>query len=168
MGGPALASEHQVAVGAATLTTSDFLRPHTGRTAVGLTYGYRTERWLLGGGVRFAFPRDTAVLPWELHARALLVARMGVWAPALGPELGLTGLAVLSSTTWAKGLPDDFARQQARLLGPVYFSIHSAPLRFEFSRFTVSAFELQVGANLPPLGATLRLQLDYINVGVRL
>lgn len=168
VGAPALAAGHEVSVGAATLSTWDFLRPHTSRIAVDAAYVYRAERWLLGGGLRFAFPRDAAALPLELYGRALLVGRMGAWAPAVGPELGLTGLAVLSSDTWARGLPDDFQRRQAALLGPVYLSVHSAPLRFEFPAWTLSALELQVGANLPPLGASLRLQLDFLHVGVRL
>jgi hypothetical protein len=168
VGAPALAATHEMSVGAAALTTMDFLRPHTGRIAVDAAYAYRTERWLLGGGLRYAFPRDTAALPLELYGRALLVGRMGAWAPALGPELGLTGLAVISSDTWAPGLPDDFERRQAGLLGPVYLSFHAAPLRFEIGAFTLSALELQLGANFPPLGSSLRLQVDLLHVGVRL
>jgi hypothetical protein len=116
--------------------------------------------------VRLALPRGAASVPLELYARALLSARWGSWMPAVGPELGLSGLSILEPRT--TGLPEDIDALEGERLGNVYLAFHAAPLRFAVRGFTVSALELQWGTTFTPPGGTLRLQLGLLHVGVPL
>ena len=104
---------------------------------------------------------------WELYARALLSGQVGHWQPAVGPELGLSGVPVVQPRSNA--LPADYLDSRRDRFGPVYVAIHAAPLRFTFQRYSVSALELQWGTHLVPRpGSNLRLQVGLLRVGVTL
>jgi hypothetical protein len=166
LGGLPAQAEHQVSLGATTSSTVGFFRSTLQRYAVDATYTYAWAGWRWSGGLRWAFPQGRATVPLEVYGRAQLAARVGWWAPAVGPELGVSGLSVLDQGSI--NIPPDYRDAESGLFGPVYVAIHAAPLRFELPRFTVSALELQTGTSLPPLGPTLRWQLGLLHVGVRL
>jgi hypothetical protein len=161
----ALASEHGVSLGATAvlLTNGGAYNVTTPRYGLDATYTYAHETWRLGAGVRWA-PAGGGALPLELYARAMLGPSVGAWRPAVGPELGLSGLPVI--TPPRGGLPDDLARLQAGTLAPFYIAVHAQPLRFVFRSFSVSALELQWGTPLHQPGAALRLQLGLLHIGV--
>src|SRR5262249_46946259 len=105
-------------------------------------------------------------VPLELYARALLSPGQGLWRPAVGPELGLSGVPIILAPQG--GFPDELSHDQAAKLGPAYVALHAAPLRFVFPRFSLSALELQWGTTLNQPGSTLRLQLGLVHLGVSL
>lgn len=164
--GVAVAAGHEVSLGATTVSTSSFFRSTARRWGLDASYAHELGAWRLGGGLRLALPGGAAAVPLELYARALLTARLGSWTPAVGPELGLSGLSVLEPLR--SRLPEDISDTEAERLGPVYLALHTAPLRFTVRDFTVSALELHWGTTLSPPGATLRLQLGLLHVGVKL
>jgi hypothetical protein len=164
---PAVAAGHELSLGATAVTLTNGGAYNVTSPRLGLDAGYAhvLGSWRLGGGVRWA-PAGQGNLPLELYARALLSPRLGRWRPAVGPELGLSGLPVVLPPRG--GFPEDFSRQQAEQLGPAYVALHAAPLRFDFRPFSVSALELQWGTTLDQPGSTLRLQLGLVHVGVTL
>lgn len=161
----ALASEHEVSLGATAvlLTNGGVYNVTTPRPAVEAAYAYGRDVWRVGGGLRWA-PGGGGPLPVELYARLLLSPATGTWRPAVGPELGYSGLPIIVPPPG--GLPDDLAQQQAGKLAPFYVAVHAQPLRFVFGAFTVSALELQWGTPLNQPGAALRLQLGLLQIGV--
>ncbi|MGZ3461002.1 MAG: hypothetical protein ACXU86_21145 [Archangium sp.] len=165
--GAAAAAGHELSLGltAVTLTNGGVYNVTTPRLGLEAAYAYELGSWRLGGGMRWA-PAGRGALPLELFARALLTPHLGVWRPAVGPELGLSGLPIILPPQG--GFPDDLSRQQAAQLGPAYVAVHAAPLRFAFQRFTLSALELQWGTSLNRPGSTLRLQLGLVHLGVLL
>lgn len=165
--GAAAADGHELSLGstAVLLTNGGVYNVTAPRLGLEAAYAYGLGPWRLGGGVRWA-PAGLGNLPLELYARALLTARLEHWQPSVGPELGLSGLPIIIAPTG--GFPDDLSRRQAEALGPAYVAVHAEPLRFVFRRFTVSALALQWGTTLNHPGATLRLQLGLLNLGVTL
>lgn len=163
----AAAAGHDVSLGvtAVTLTNGGVYNVTTPRLGLDAAYAYELGDWRLGGGVRWA-PSGRGDLPVEVYARALLSTHLGRWRPAVGPELGVSGLPVILPP--AGGFPDDHSVQQASRLGPAYVAVHAAPLRFAFRHFTLSALELQWGTTLNRPGSTLRLQLGLVHLGVSL
>ncbi len=125
-----------------------------------LEVGGRPDLLLLGAGVRVAPGGDNA-LPLEGYGRVLLVAPLGAWRPAIGPELGVSGLTRLMRPPYA----DDLHDQREERLSPFYVALSAAPLRFQRGRFTLSAAEFQVGTALLQPGGTLRLQLGLLHLG---
>ncbi len=125
-----------------------------------LDVGPRPELLELSAGVRIA-PAGDAALPLEVYGRVLLVAPLGAWRPALGPELGVSGLTHLMRPPY----PDDLHDWREEHLSPFYVAMSAAPLRFQAGRFTVSAAELQVGTALLQPGGSLRLQLGLLHLG---
>ncbi|WNG14169.1 hypothetical protein [Cystobacter fuscus] len=161
----ALASEHGLSLGATAViltngATYNVLSPRPGLEAA---YTYGRDAWRLGGGVRWA-PGGGGALPAELYARVLLTPPSGTWRPAVGPEVGLSGLPFIVPPRG--GFPDDLANEEAREFAPVYVAVHAQPLRFVFRSFTVSALELQWGTPINRPGAALRLQLGLLHLGV--
>ncbi|PTL77001.1 hypothetical protein [Vitiosangium sp. GDMCC 1.1324] len=165
--GAAAASGHDVSLGATALllTNGGVYNVTSPRLGLEAAYAHELGSWRLGGGVRW-LPAGRGNLPLEVYARALLSTHLGVWQPAVGPELGLSGVPIILPPKG--GFPDDLSRQQAEQLGAAYVAVHAEPLRFVFDRFTVSALELQWGTSLNQPGATLRLQLGLVHVGVTL
>jgi hypothetical protein len=50
-------------------------------------------------------------------------------------------------------------------LSPFYIALVATPIRFCFSRFTVSAFELSLGAPVNGIGTNARFQLGILHLG---
>lgn len=161
------AAGHDVSLGvtAVTLTNGGVYNVTTPRFGLDAAYAYELDHWRFGGGLRWA-PSGQGNLPVEVYARALLTTRLGRWRPAVGPELGVSGLPIIIPPQG--GFPDDLSRKQAMQLGPAYVAVHAAPLRFVSQRFTVSALEVQWGTTLNQPGATLRLQVGLVHLGVTL
>jgi hypothetical protein len=160
----AAAEPNEISAGATTTTYGSYSRGSVRR--FGLEVGYLRSigpTLQVGGGLRTAAPLTGAAFPFEVFARGRLVARIGPWEPAAGPELGVSGYTNLDPPP---GLPTDrFADEQARV-SPLYLAFDAAPLRFRvLERFVVSALELQIGVTLTPPGAVSRLQLGLITVG---
>jgi hypothetical protein len=165
LSGEALASGHEVALGttAVVLTNGGSYNITAPRLGLDVRYAYALGSWSLGGGVRWA-PRGQGALPLELYARALLSPARGVWRPAVGPELGVSGLPIILPPTG--GFPGDLPDLQASKLSPVYLAVHAQPLRFVFHSWSVSALELQWGTPINQPGSALRLQLGLVHLGV--
>jgi hypothetical protein len=165
--GAAAASGHEVSLGATAVTLTNGGSYNITAPRVGLEAGWSREAgsWRVGAGVRWA-PAGRGSLPLELYARALLSTRLGPWQPAVGPELGLSGLPVILPP--AGGFPTDLSERQSARLGPAYVALHAVPLRFAFGRFTASTLELQWGTSLNRPGSTLRLQLGLLHLGMML
>ncbi|MCY1077883.1 hypothetical protein [Archangium lansingense] len=163
--GMAAASGHELSLGGALFSTSGLSLALPYRPGFEAAYAYQFDTWRLGGGVRWNLGGGSP--PLEVYARAQLTADMGVWRPAVGPELGLSGLRTVGPAP--TGYPNDYQSTRAGLFGPAYVAIHAAPLRFAFGRFTASTLELHWGTLLTPRpGSVLRLQLGLLQVGVML
>lgn len=164
------APETRVSLGVTQLSYTSFFRATPAQYALELVAGWSPEwRGLsleLGGGLRAATAREGVSIPLEGFARARFVGRFGIWHPAAGPELGLSGFARLAPRSDA--LPDDLDALEAARLSPWYFGFSAAPLRFEWKRITVSALEVGLATTLGPPGAAFRLQLGLVNVGYSL
>ncbi|WNG58279.1 hypothetical protein F0U59_28720 [Archangium gephyra] len=165
--GMASASGHELSLGGNLFSSSGLSLALPHRPGLEAAYAYETGSWRLGGGIRWNFSSAGGNPPLEVYARAQLTAEMGVWRPAVGPELGLSGLRVVAASN--TGFPPDYPDVRSRGFGLVYAAIHAAPLRFAFGRFTASALELQWGTLLTPRpGSLMRLQLGLLQVGVML
>ncbi|WP_257461861.1 hypothetical protein [Archangium lipolyticum] len=165
--GAAAAAGHEVSLGSTAVILSNGGTYNVRSPRFGFEAAYSKElgSWRLGGGVRW-FPAGLGSVPAEVFARVLLGPRLGTWRPAVGPELGLSGLPVM--VTPRNGYADDLTRHQSGQIGPAYVALHAAPLRFVFQRFTASALELQWGTPLSQPGSTLRLQLGLVHLGMTL
>jgi hypothetical protein len=165
--GAAVASTQEVSLGttAVLLTNGGSYNVTAPRLALEAAWSREAGSWRLGAGVRWA-PAGRGAFPVELYARALLSTHLGPWRPAVGPELGLSGLPVILPP--AGGFPEDLSERQSAQLGSAYVALHAVPLRFAFGRFTASALELQWGTSLNRPGSTLRLQLGLLHLGMTL
>ncbi len=165
--GAAVASTQEVSLGttAVLLTNGGSYNVTAPRLALEAAWSREAGSWRLGAGVRWA-PAGRGAFPVELYARALLSTHLGSWRPAVGPELGLSGLPVILPP--AGGFPEDLSERQSAQLGSAYVALHAVPLRFAFGRFTASALELQWGTSLNRPGSTLRLQLGLLHLGMTL
>jgi hypothetical protein len=161
--GAAPPGAHEVSLRASSLL---YRSPSGGQFAVGL--GYRRMLLVndrpaleLGGGVAVATGQQRPEFPFEAHLKALVVARLGAWQAAAGPEVGLSTLTVLHAR---EGQREWIRREQLRV-GPAYLAFNAEPVRLQFGPVRVSALELQIGAGMAPWGHGLRLQLGFIRVG---
>ncbi|WP_395854228.1 hypothetical protein [Cystobacter fuscus] len=161
----ALASEHGLSLGAtAVIFANGVNNDFTPRPGLEAAYTYGRDAWRLGGGVRWV-PRGGGSLPAEVYARVLLTPPSGTWRPAVGPEVGLSGLpAVLPS--FRDDLPRELEDERLRRSRPFYIAVHAQPLRFVFRSFTVSALEVQWGTPIHQPGSALRLQFGLLHLGV--
>ncbi|HYO68708.1 MAG TPA: hypothetical protein VEU33_21770 [Archangium sp.] len=165
--GMASAAGHELSLGGHLFSSSGLALALPNRPGLEAAYAYETGNWRLGGGLRWSFTAAGGNPPLEVYARAQLTANMGVWRPAVGPELGLSGLRVVGRPN--TGFPPDYPDLRTGHFGPVYAAIHAAPLRFVFGRFTASTLELHWGTLLTSRpGSLLRLQLGLLQVGVML
>jgi len=127
--------------------------------------------WLrLGLGLRAAGPLGGASVPLEVYLLPQLAATIGPWYPAVGPELGLTGLLrpeprIGSSQVLGEGQEGEGHYEQLEDVGPVYLAISAAPLRFAIADFRLSALSVGAGTSLAPPGQVLRFQLGIVQVG---
>lgn len=116
-----------------------------------------------GGGLRVGWPQAPEKLPLEGFLRVQLGAKLGVWRPAGGFELGLTGF---NQRVAIRLLPDNrLEGLEDATLGPAYGSFVITPLRFQVGRFQASALQLHVGTGLRSPSASLRLQLGLLSLG---
>ncbi|EPX60250.1 hypothetical protein D187_002336 [Cystobacter fuscus DSM 2262] len=160
----ALASEHGLSLGAtAVILTNGANNKLSPRLGLEAAYTYGREAWRLGGGVRWV-PGGGGSLPAEVYARVLLTPPSGTWRPAVGPEVGLSGLPI--NLPSRGGLPNELKDEEARRSRPFYVAVHAQPLRFVFRSFTVSALEVQWGTPIHQPGSALRLQLGLLHLGV--
>lgn len=117
----------------------------------------------VGAGARFGAPLLALRPNIEGYVRGVMTVPVKFWSPLLGVEFGFTAAwGALRSIR-----PSEQLQQELNTDGPVYFAMHTELLRFIFGRFVVSAMGLQVGTAMPP-GAALRLQFDFLTVGVKL
>lgn len=101
---------------------------------------------------------------FEVYWRGEMLASIGPWVPTLGPELGASTLGT-AFVGYLPPFPDDQTKLHARKLGPFYLALVATPLRFQFSRFTVSAFELSIGAPVIGIGSVSRFHLGILTLG---
>lgn len=159
-------SENRLTVGLTSLSFGSFFRGTPSAYALEAGYGFLRPGGFpleLGGGLRASTGRAGVAVPLEVFGRARFIGQLGYWEPAVGPELGWSGLSALSPRR--DGLPEDLDRVEAGRLSAVYFSFDAAPLRFRFGRFTASAFELSVGSTVWPLGSAVRTEFGLLHLG---
>lgn len=120
----------------------------------------------LGYGLRVLGPLGGGSVPLETYVQAEVVGSIGPWVPAIGPELGLTGMfrpepRVGASTVLAEEHDLDWGwLEQRDDPGPLYFAMNASVLRFSEGRFRISALDVQVGTSLSRPGSALRFQLN--------
>ncbi len=124
----------------------------------------REELLRLTAGMRLGLVGGARV-PLEGYGRAQLVAPFGAWRPSIGPEVGVTGFTRYMRLYEGSGYPDAIINHVEETMSPVYVALSASPLRFQFSRFTFSAAEIQVGATVPHLTSALRVQLGILHLG---
>lgn len=151
--------------------TTTFFQRHELRTtssgsAIGPGLGWTwliNEHFGIGAGARFGAPLLNMRPNIEGYVRGVMTVPVKFWSPLLGVEFGFTaGWGEVRSIR-----PSELIHAELNTEGPVYFAMHTELLRFIFGRFVVSAMGLQVGTAIPP-GASLRMQFDFLTVGVKL
>jgi hypothetical protein len=161
-----------VSIGANTFTYASFIRIPRPFLTLDLAYEQQAGetgpwRWVrVGGGLRASLPTPYVTAPVEGFIEARLTGKLGIWEPAVGPELGLSGFAHLPPN-FVLPATELLAREDARL-GPLYVALTAAPLRFRFGNFRVSALELRIGVTGPPFGPVTRLDVGLFHLGVAL
>ncbi len=167
---------HELSTSYSSLTYGGFFRAGPGVHALELAYhrGFGAEEGdqaplRLGVGFRAGIPNSAGpisgtFLAGELFGQVQLRTRLGFWEPVVGPELGLSGLTAIG---WDRArMPEDVYLIEQQRVGGLYLGFTAAPLRFRWSAFTVSVAELSVGTTLSPPGATARLRLGLLSLGV--
>ncbi|QRN98127.1 hypothetical protein JRI60_03365 [Archangium violaceum] len=129
-----------------------------------LRLGQLPEAVRLGIGVRVGVP-DSVTLPLEAYGRVQLVAKVGPWSPALGPEVGVSGFTRLRRSIESPSYPRGLSGALQDRMGPFYAGITLAPLRFVLGPLTLSAAELQTATPLKDPGSALRLQVGLLYLG---
>lgn len=168
---PALAQAgHELSLGVGDFSYSSFQRGSTPITTFEVAYHRRLAgegpwRGLrLGGGLRTGLPATRTNFPLEAFVQAQLSARLGPWEPALGPELGVSGFAMLLKSKII--LPVEMNALEDARLTPAYVAFVAAPLRFRFGPVVLSALELHLGTSMPFFGQAIRTQLGLVRAGV--
>jgi hypothetical protein len=173
---PALAEEptrapaQELSVGMTTLSYVSFysLSPTTFTAEVAYQRALGAEgflsRVLVGGGVRGSLPSRLTSLPLEVYVQARLTARLGIWEGAVGPEVGVSGMATLYPLL----ADNDGGVKEDELVGPVYVGIGAAPLRFHLGRVLLSALEFNFSASAPNVGSASGVRVTLLRVGVSL
>ncbi len=164
---------HELTVGATGFLFRNFLSATPPQIALDVAYHHTLDTDAREELVRFTVGMRLGLLggarvPLEGYGRAQLVASFGVWKPALGPEVGVTGFTRSMRLFEGTGYPDVYVSLAEQTMSPVYVALSASPLRFQFNRFTVSAAEVQVGMPVPHLTSALRVQLGILHVGGRL
>jgi hypothetical protein len=165
---PAPSHGHQLSVALGQLRWPSYLRRVPDQLALELAYDWSDPHglpgWLVGGGARLARGRADVPLPGELFVRARLEAGPGLdpWRPALGPELGVSGLGAPQPEPYVAA---ELHRRELGRVSPLYLAMHAAPARFRFGPLTLSALELSIGAGLFPLGGSVRWEVGLARVG---
>ena len=137
--------------------------------ALDVGYHYRAPKpglWQslrLTAGIRIGGTDDEEGL-FDIYGRGEMIANVGPWTPTLGPELGITTLG-RHFFRYNSTFPDDLTNLNEKKLSPFYVAIVATPIRFCFSRVTLSALELSLGAPVNGFGTTARFQLGLLHVG---
>ena len=168
--------EHGISVGIPVLYTSMSRSPW--RFGAALQYDLElgadgeTPGWFhLGSGLRGLGPVGGATVPLETYTQGQLIGAVGPWRPAVGPELGLTGLfrpepAVRDSMVLSDEHDDVEGFFENRDdPGPLYMAFTASLLRFALSDFTLSAADLHVGTSVVRPGSAFRFQLELARLG---
>ncbi|MFZ5444516.1 MAG: hypothetical protein ACOZQL_31275 [Myxococcota bacterium] len=156
-------AEHTLSVGGFSQAT---LASFNAGGATGPSLGWLWTRgpFGVGAGLRLGTPAY-GPLPLEVYVRGVFTGALGPWEPLLGPELGVSGLSELAPVPAQR--PTDFANAERAVHGPLYVAMHTEVLRFRFARVLCSVLGVDVGTSLTAAGSILRLQLDWVTVGVR-
>jgi hypothetical protein len=166
-----LALTTSAAVRAEHVLTATFFQHHelrsiTSGSALGPGVGWTwflNENFGVGAGARFNIPTLNMRPAIEGYARGVITVPVKFWSPLLGVEFGfIAGWGELRSIR-----PSEQIRAELNTEGPVYFAMHTEVLRFVFGRWLVSVMGLQVGTAIPP-GSALRMQFDFLTLGVKL
>lgn len=155
------------------LATSFFMNNRSDETptvwALDVAYHYRPPKagfWQslrFTGGLRMGVT-DSAKTVIDVYGRGEMLANIGPWTPTLGPELGVTSLG-RQFTRVGEPFPDEHTSLLETKLSPFYIALVATPIRFCFSRFTVSALELSLGSPVTGIGSIARFQLGILHVG---
>jgi hypothetical protein len=158
-------ADHTVSVGGFTGTTLASFNSSPG--VAGPSVGWLFTRGVIGvgAGLRASAPSPIVKVPLEGYLRGVFTIALGRWEPLLGPEVGVSGLQGFSRPL--PGRPTDLATAENALTGVFYVAFHTEAARFRFGRVMLSLLGVDVGTSLTTAGATLRLQLDWLTVGVR-
>ncbi|QRK09170.1 hypothetical protein JQX13_03145 [Archangium violaceum] len=168
--GPTSPARHEVSVGATSFLTLASLGSTETQLTLDVAWHYtlgmgaRPRSVRLTAGVRVG-PPGSAELPLEGYGRVELVARVGPWVPAMGPEVGVSGFTHLSRYSESPAYPRGVRGVVQERLGLTYAGLALAPLRFQLGRFTVSAAELQAATPLEDFGSAVRVQLGLLHLG---
>jgi len=168
------ARPHEISGGVATSFFADNHDQTPTAWALDVAYHYRPQKpgfWQslrLTGGLRLGGAKNEVTsneeAVFDVYWRGEMIANIGAWTPTLGPELGVTTLG--RRFMWLQApFPDDLTRLHETKLSPLYLAFVATPLRFCFSRFTVSALELSLGAPVNGIGTVVRLQLGILHLG---
>lgn len=155
------------------LVTSFFMNNRADETPTAwmfdIAYHYRPPKlgfWQslrLTGGSRMGLANsDKGVL--DVYGRVEMLSDIGPWTPTLGPELGV---ALLGSQFTRVGgpFPDEHTSLLETKMSPFYIAFVATPIRFCFSRFTVSTLEVSLGSPVTGIGDIARFQLGILHVG---
>jgi hypothetical protein len=163
------ARPHEVSGG---VTTSFFADNHDltpTAWALDVAYHYRPQKpgvlqsLRFTGGLRLGFTDDQKGA-FDIYGRGEMIANVGPWTPTLGPELGISTLGG-HFIGFPSPLPNDLTNLHEMKLSPFYIAFVANPIRFCFSRFTVSALELSLGAPVNGIGTVARFQLGILHLG---
>ena len=163
------APRHELTAGVSTLNYMGTFRPSPGVIlveAAGLRTMAEEGPWSalqLGGGVRLGLSQIPPQLPLEAFVRMQLSAKLGIWRPAGGIELGLSGFNQrFNSPAFPYNRLEGF---EDATLGPAYGAFTLSPLRFQVSRFHLSALQVSTGTSLGALGSNVRVQVGLLSLG---
>lgn len=167
---PARARPHEITAGAAT----SFFIGHRDITntawMLDVAYHYRPQKNVVlqslryTSGMRIGRKPDDNGGVFDVYLRGDMIANVGPWTPTLGPEIGLSTLGS-QFFRYPAPFPDDLTVLNEKKLSPLYMALVVSPLRFCFSRVTVSALELSLGAPINGIGSVVRFQLGVLHVG---
>ncbi len=163
------AHPHEFSAGVATSFFASYHDLTPTAWTVDLAYHYRPQRrgfWQMlrfTEGLRIG-SADNDDRVFDVYWRGEMIANIGPWTPTLGPEFGVTTLG-RQFARYNATLPDDLTSLNEKKLSPFYLAFVATPIRFCFSRITVSAFELSLGAPVNGIGALARFQLGILQLG---
>lgn len=119
----------------------------------------------VGVGARRLFsPTVAKVTAWEGFVAGRIGPRLGVWSPAVGVELGLTGAL---QQDW-EALEEGFfyeSRVNGAVDDVVFGAVGAAPARFRFGPVLAEVMSLSFGSTLPSWGRAVRFEVVALRAG---
>lgn len=117
-----------------------------------------------GVGLRLALADSDGTVRPEVFGRVSLAPRFGVYAPTIGPELGYSDIARRDLSKSEYLIPgEDIVYDE--ISGPLFVTLHAAPLRFHVGAWRLSFLELGVGSAFPRFGRTTRFDVTIAQGG---